>query len=175
MDLEKKIEHAWKKTEILRQSRQLLFTFGDTELPYYVLAESLMNAGDTVVRRGEVVVQKPMIVAPPWQRGASVEGFSSEGEACVRLLVQRAAYIPPYRYRNQAQSMAVQAGGLSETAERIGKKLEEDDDRLVAVIKGDPDLWEVSVMRYCIERMVQSTPHNIQELRERGFLPFSRD
>ena len=169
-DLEAKIERAWKATEILRHSQQLLFTFGDTELPYTVVSESQMSAGDTVVRRGEVMVKKPLILAPPWRRDAAFEGFTSEGEAGAQLLIHRLAYIPPYRYRNRAQSLSVTSGGLGETAERIRKQLDDGEDTAMAVIRGDAELWEVSVMRYCIEQMIQSTPHNIQELRERGLL-----
>jgi len=59
MDMEEAWNKALRYTEIIRSRVQSLMTFKDTAVSYILLSESSINVGDTVVRRGEVVVEKP--------------------------------------------------------------------------------------------------------------------
>ncbi len=58
MDIEKTWEKALKYTEIIRPRVEPLNTFRTTHLPYIFLTESSVNVGDSVVRKGEVLVEK---------------------------------------------------------------------------------------------------------------------
>ena len=64
MDILERWEKAVKKTEVIRPRVQPLLIYETTRLPYIFLAESSLNVGDCVVRRGEVFVEKPTIVLP---------------------------------------------------------------------------------------------------------------
>ena len=65
MNFEKMWGKALKHTEIVRARIQALSMLGDTHVPYVLLSESSINVGDTVVRKGEVLVQKPSLIIPP--------------------------------------------------------------------------------------------------------------
>jgi len=54
----------WKRTEVIREYRRMLYTFGDMELPYVFVAEHSRFKDRTVVRRGIVLFQKPHILLP---------------------------------------------------------------------------------------------------------------
>ncbi len=64
MNIQDAWEKALKKTKIIRPRAQELQTFSDTNLPYVFLAEALVNRGDTIVRQGEIKVEKPAIILP---------------------------------------------------------------------------------------------------------------
>ena len=65
MDFEKMWTKALKHTEIIRARVQSLSMIGDTHVPYFMLSESSINMGDTIVRKGEVLVQRPSLFIPP--------------------------------------------------------------------------------------------------------------
>ena len=67
---------ALKDTEIIRARVKSLSMMGDTRVPYVLLSESSINLGDTVVRKGEVLVQKPALFIPP--NNPQFQGFEFE-------------------------------------------------------------------------------------------------
>ena len=58
MDIDAIWSKALKQTEVIRSRIEDLQTFETTPLPYVFLAESSLNAGDTVVRMGQVLVER---------------------------------------------------------------------------------------------------------------------
>ena len=66
---------ALKSTDIIRSRVSALQTFNETRVPYIFLAPSSVNDGDTVVRKGEIVVEKPSLILPP--NIPQLEGLSS--------------------------------------------------------------------------------------------------
>lgn len=166
---QEKFEQIWKQTKILRPVDRKLFTFGDTHLPYILVADSVVNRGDTVVREGEVVVKRPLIYAP--RSGfPTFEGFSEKGERAAGMIIQRMMYIPPYEYKNSQHSLSVTPEPLNGVVVRLNEKLDRKEDNLTVIIKTMADMWEVSVMCFAAERMIESIPSNLKELQERGFL-----
>ena len=66
---DERITEAVKQTTILRTPRQLLDTFGDTNIGYYMVtlptyAELESDAEETVVRKGRVIASRPRVVTP---------------------------------------------------------------------------------------------------------------
>jgi len=170
MDFKAKFEQAWGETEIIRSTKNTLFTFGDTRLSYIIVSESLINKPDVVVREGELVVQRPVIISPE-SGHPFFSGFGDKEQELAGFLIHRMAYIPPYRYENKAASMSVLSEPMEAVIEKIKKKLDKKSDSNTAILKALADMWEISVMKYAVERMVKSVPSNITELKERGFLP----
>jgi hypothetical protein len=162
-------EKIWKETRILRHVDKALFTFGDSYLPYFLVARSVVNEGDTVIREGEVIVKKPVIITPT-PGSPYFEGFGEHEKEASRFLISRLAYIPPYRYTNSSKGLEVCSESIDETVNKLGKRLDKEGKNLVAIIHGRSDHWEITIMRYSVERMIKSLPSNITELRERGFL-----
>ena len=168
-EVREQFEYAWKNTKIIRHVERSLFTFGDSTLPYYIVAEAILNKNHTVVREGEVVVKRPMVYTP-YADSPVFEGFGDKEKESAFFIIQRLAYIPPYKYQNDSKHIYVSPSPLDEAVQKLNQRLDSEDNRLVAIIKGAAEMWEVSVMRYAIERMVKSMPSNITELKEKGFL-----
>ena len=111
MDIEQLWDEARKRTEIIRMRMQELATFQPTTVPYVFLAESSANPGDTVVRKGQVVIARPSIVLPNFS--PQFEGFefdttlhASESAVATFLLV-RGLHFPSLRYRHELSSLDV--------------------------------------------------------------------
>ena len=64
MNIQELWEKALKQTRVIRPRVQALETFKATRLPYVALSASLINPGDTVVRKGDILVEKPAIILP---------------------------------------------------------------------------------------------------------------
>ena len=60
---------------------------------------------------------------------------------------------------------------MQATLDRLNRQLDDEQEELVAILSAPPPLAGVAILRYAAERVWQSTPGNVQELRERGFLP----
>ena len=76
MNIQDAWEKALKTTEITRPRVQPLQTYAVTHLPYVFLAESAVNPGDTVVRQGQVIIEKPALILP--SLSPHFEGFEFE-------------------------------------------------------------------------------------------------
>jgi hypothetical protein len=77
----KKFRECWSKTEVIREYHQMLFTFGDMELPYVFAAEHGRFKDRTVVRRGVVQIQKPHIILPGYYTGPEFKSGFEHAQA----------------------------------------------------------------------------------------------
>ncbi len=74
--LSERFREFWGRTEVIREYRRALYTFGDAKLPYVLAAEHLRLRDRTVVRKGVIVIQKPHILLPGYYSGPEFsEGF----------------------------------------------------------------------------------------------------
>ncbi len=53
---------------------------------------------------------------------------------------------------------------------RINDEVDERNDPLVTIIRGEDELWDVSLMKFIAEMTQSSLPGNISEFRSRGLL-----
>jgi len=88
---DERIREAIKHTEILRAPKQSLYTFGTTNIWYYLVTEPayselIKNITETVVREGRVIAERPRIVTPYYL--SRLEGFSSEARRYFEAFVK---------------------------------------------------------------------------------------
>ena len=101
MNIQEAFEKALKETDIIRSRVLSLQTFADTHVPYVLLSASSINPGDTVVRKGEVLVQKPSLILPP--NIPQFDGFDRDdlpgldSDAMINLLLVRGVSLPSIR------------------------------------------------------------------------------
>ena len=58
-----------------------------------------------------------------------------------------------------------------EVIEKLNLQLDAEEEERVTILSAPSHLAGFAVMKYAMDRVLESGPHNIQELRERGFLP----
>ena len=174
MDIDKRIEYAVRQTEIIRAPRKNLYTFGTTNIYYYLVTEPayselLPDVTETVVREGRVIAERPKIVTPYYL--SRFEGFSAEARQYFDALARE---IGPafhglfYTYKNEPKEMNILSENLPSVVEKLNERIDARNDPLSAIIRGEDDLWDVSLMKFLFEVTRNSAPHNMRQLEKRG-------
>lgn len=170
MDIHASWDRALKFTEIIRFRLQPLKTFETTSLPYIFLAESALNVGDTVVRKGEVAVDKPQIILP--SDLPQLEGFEFEKESKLNqdllttFLLVRGVRFPSFKYQNKTQSLDVYEGRLKAAIERYEKELKTEENTSTGLIVGPEDCWQFSVLIFICMQAQRSADGDIRKLMD---------
>ena len=165
-----KFIEAIKTTKVLRARKNFLFTFGNTRLPYVILASSVINTGSTVIRTGEVVVEKPQIIIT--NDAAVFEGFDIDRSAIdldqVKIaLMSRGISFPQMNYKNSTQNLEVVNDKLEVIIERQMNEFEDSNDSRVGLIQCREDTWNLSLLHYVLTQVIRSSSSNMQEYLER--------
>ena len=168
MDIYEHWTKALKRTEIIRPRVQSLLSNSDTPVPYIMLSSSSVNVGDTVVRKGEVVAQKPALFLPP--ASPQIEGFefgmegSFQQEAFVNFLLVRGITLPSMKYNNTTNSLEVFEGDLPKAVSHFGNFLQRQENVTTGLIVGPEEGWQFSVLVYVCSQVVRNAEADIRNL-----------
>ncbi|MFC1974694.1 hypothetical protein ACFLVA_01620, partial [Chloroflexota bacterium] len=173
---DEKIEYAVRHTEILRPPKQSLATFGTTNIHYYLVTEPayselLEHITETVVREGRVIAERPRIVTPYYL--SRLEGFSSEARRYFGALVKAHGPNAPglfYTYKNEPKELTIVSNNLLSVVDNLNAEIDKRGDPLASIIKGEDELWDVSLLKFISEMTRSSLQDNIQQLGARGLL-----
>ena len=169
-DQEQMFRQAWEAVKIVRPVTYSLFTFGESVLPYYLVCEDAEAA--VSITQGEVRIKRPMIITPDSARPEFQNFFDSpEEEGVVQFLLARSAQFSNLKFVNQRSAKRLVADSMQAAVDKLNRKLDAEDEDRIAILTAPSRLAGVAVLRYASERVWESAPDNIQELRERGFLP----
>jgi len=173
---DERIEEAVRHTEILRLPKQSLATFGTTNIGYYLLTkpaydEITKESNETVIREGRVIAEKPRIVTPYYM--SQLEGFSGDAKRYFKALIQKYGEDAPglfYTYRNEPGKLTIVTEELKAVVDRLNSDIDRRGDPLITIIKGQDELWDVSLMRFIYEITGSSMQNNVSQLMSRGLL-----
>ena len=163
-------DKARKSTEILRLRLQDLSSVESTVTPYIFLAESSLNKGDTVVRRGQVVVQRPSIILPPLS--PQFEGFRFEEDLQISeqhlatFLLVRGVQFPSLRYRHETSSLDLYEGSLQQAVTHYLDRLKRAEDIGTGLVIGPEDVWQFSVLMLVGALVVRSADGDLRRILE---------
>ncbi len=175
MDIEQIWEKAREKTEVIRGRAKPLATFAKTDVSYIFLAESSVNEGHTVIRRGKVVVAKPLIILP--EDMPQFDGFDFKEEMDIEdsfvqtFFFMRGLRFPSLKYNNTIDKLDLDENSLSKCIEKYKKALERKENVTTALIVGPEDCWQFSVIFYLaslIGRCAGSDIRNLMDKLNRG-------
>jgi len=168
MDMSDLWDRARKRTEILRLRLQDLATFDATTVPYVFLAESSLNQGDTVVRRGHVVIQRPAIVLPdftPQFQGFEFDkDFHVSEDAVATFLLLRGVHFPSLKYRHQVSSLDLHEGQLTHAIEHFQDQLTRAEDIKTGLVIGPEEAWQFSVLLLVGALVVRSAEGDLRRI-----------
>lgn len=171
-DDEMRFMKAWHAVEIARPVHQGLFTFDVSELPYFLVCGGRKPGATVSVTKGEVKVSRPLIITPDNMRPEFEDFFEENDEAdFVQFLLARTAAFSNLKIRNTSSEKKLVSDSVEEVVEKLNKQLDQEDEDRVAILTAPPKLGGIALLRYTTERVMASAPDNVQELRERGFLP----
>ena len=171
-----RIEHAVVHTEILRLPKQSLSTFGTTNIYYYLVTEPaykelIKEINETVVREGRVIAERPRIVTPYYL--SRLEGFSLEARRYLDALIKAHGLDAPglfYTYRNEPKELNIVSDHWPSVVEKLNAEIDKRGDPLTSIIKGEDELWDVSLLKFIYELARSSLPHNLSQMGARGLL-----
>ena len=166
------VHDAWHKalreTDIIRSRVQSLQTFQETHVPYVLLSASSINPGDTVVRRGEVVVDRPSLILPP--NIPQLEGFSLEGfnlfdqENMINFLLVRGITVPSLKYDNKTHSLDVFEGDVQAAIGHYGNSLQRQENTVAGLLTGPEDVWPFSLLIFICSQIAKNSATDIRRL-----------
>lgn len=177
MDIDdQRIRDAVKHTEILRLPKQMLATFGMTNIYYYLVTEPAYSelVGDvteTVVREGRVIAERPRIVTPYFL--SRLEGFTQDAGRYFDMLSKAyGAHTPGlfYSYKNESLQLNIVSDSLLSVVSKINAEIDKRGDPLVSIIKGQDEFWDVSLMKFIYEMTSSSLQNNLFQMQSRGLL-----
>ena len=163
---------AWDAVQIARPVHYMLFTFGESTLPYFLVCAAQQPGGLVALRQGEVKIDRPLIVTPDNARPEFSNFFENQDEEdVVEFLLARTAAFTHLRFDNRPKGQQMVTDSIEETVSKLNRRLDDEEEDRVAILIAPPGLAGVAVLRYAAESVWRSAPENIQELRERGLLP----
>lgn len=170
--------YAARHTEILRAPKQSLYTFGITNIFYYLVTEPAYselietgNVAETVIREGRVTAQRPKLVTPYYL--SRLEGFSSEARRYFEALLERYGVNTAgllYTYNNEPKELSIVSDNLPSVVDKLNAEIDQRGDPMTAIIKGEDELWDISILKFIFELTTSSLPDNIGQMRSRGLL-----
>jgi hypothetical protein len=173
---DERIEDAVRHTEIVRLPRQLLATFGTTNIGYYLVTKPVYNeitkeSKETVIREGRIIAERPRIVTPYYM--SQLEGFSGDARKYFNTLIRKYGVDAPglfYIYRNESGKLTIVTEEMNLVVDRLNSEIDKRGDPLITIIKGQDELWDVSLMRFIYEITSSSMQNNLSQLMSRGLL-----
>ena len=173
---DERIREAVRHTEILRAPKQSLSTFGTTNIYYYLVTEPayselVKTATETVIREGRVIAEKPRIVTPYYL--SRLEGFSLEARRYFEALIRTHGSDAPglfYTYKNEPKELNIVSDNLPSVVSKLNEAIDKRGDPLASIIRGEDELWDVSLMKFIYEMTRSSMRNNLLQMGSRGLL-----
>ncbi len=170
MEYNDQIEYAISHTELVRSPKQRLNTFGNTNIHYYLLTEPMDTVGETRIREGQVIADKPKIVTADYFLNA-FDGFGDNAVAQAHALLTRFDFSPDimeFKYRNDVGNSWILSESISDVCLKIGSKIDDEADTLAAILKAPDDAWQISLMKFIMDMTRSALPKHISEMSGRG-------
>jgi hypothetical protein len=170
MDIQELWDNARKRTEILRMQVQDLSIVDTTVVPYIFLGESSLNVGDTVVRKGHVLIERPSIVLPSFS--PQFEGFKWDPElhlsddAIATFLLVRGIHFPSLKYRHQISSLEVFEDPLRKAIEHFTHQLTVAEDIKTGLVVGPEAAWQFSLLLLVGALVIRSAEGDLRRILE---------
>ena len=173
-DQERYFRRMWDAIQVARPVHYALFTFGESLLPYFLVSEAGEEEVTVSITKGEVKIDRPLIVTADNARPEFQNFFdNAEEEGIVDFLLARSAAFSHLKFANRSGPQKIVSDSVEEAVARLNRQLDDEEEDRTAILIAPAELRGVAVLKYTAERVWSSAADNVQELRERGFLPGS--
>jgi len=178
--LDSRIQFVVEHTEVVRNPKQRLATFGTTRLSYFLVTEPvyeemLQGEQETVLRRGKVSAERPRIVTPFYLRNL-FQGFEHSREYVDYLLRKLGPHQSGllYEYKNELEETSIISNPPQAVVNHLNEMLDRESEPLAAIIRGVDEMWDVSLMKFIHDFTGLSLKENVTEMAARGLLDMDR-
>ena len=165
-------QELWESVRIERPVHYSLFTFGESDLPYFLVCGPKQAGGTVSIIKGEVKITRPSIITPDNARPEFRNFFeNADDEGMIEFLLARSAAFSHLKFDNRSGPARIVSDSIEEAVDKLNRQLDGEEEDRVAILSAPAEMAGIAVLRYASERVWSSAPDNVQELRERGFLP----
>ncbi len=117
-------------------------------------------------------IDRPLILTPDNVHPEFRDFFEdATDDGIIDFLLARTASFSNLKLTNRSGETKLVSDSVEEIVSRLNRQLDNEEEDRVAILTAPSTLAGVAVLKYATERVLSSTPDNVQELRERGFLP----
>ncbi|KIE58824.1 hypothetical protein A946_05290 [Methylacidiphilum kamchatkense Kam1] len=168
--------YALENTKIILPPRRVVSTFGTTLINYQLVTEDLDRVDVCFVREGKLEAERPKIITSPQFAKLTLEGFGKEAQEYAEWLLQNApqSSIAFLRYgfffKKDDVCFSEVKGSSEEVCAKLKEKMIKEGDPLSLLLKGEEELWEVSLLKFLIDWVRVSVTKNIHDFRQEGFI-----
>ena len=75
-----------------------------------------------------------------------------------------------YTYKNEPKELTIVSDNLLSVVDKLNAEIDKRGDPLAAIIKGEDELWDVSLMKFIYEITESSIQDNLRKMGSRGLL-----
>jgi len=121
-----RFQQAWAAVRIARDVQYSLFTFGQTELPYYLVCDRSPEHRTVSVVQGEVKVTRPLIIRPD-ELAPEFQNFfdDSADEAAAQFFLSRTAAFSNLKFTNHSGPEQITTDSVEEAVARLNRRLDD--------------------------------------------------
>jgi len=162
----------WESVRIERGVEYSLFTFGDSELPYFLVTPADNENHTVAVRQGQVTITRARILTPDNMQPEFRNFFESQEEfGAAEFMMSRTAAFSNLKLSNQQGQERIVTDTIDEAVDQLNQQLDREEEEHTAILSAPAGLAGFALFKYASQRVMSSASDNLQELRERGFLP----
>lgn len=166
--------YAVNNTEVIVMPKSHLETFGTTNLRYHMVSELMDTVNRIRIREGAIQSRRPQIITPTYYAAEMLDGFGEEANQYIDWLRAHARDLRILQYGFKIQktelSEQVVSGNVKEIIEQVRKQALDAGNPMAAVIYGVDDPWDVCLLKFMVDVIRDSVPHNISELGRHNLL-----
>ena len=145
---ERRFRAAWDAIAIRRTVHYSLFTFGESELPYWLVCEGREASETVTITRGDVRITRPLIITPDNIGPEFRNFFESDDEgALAGFIMERTAAFSHLQFDNQHGPARIVTDSVEEAVSRLNAQLDNDDEDRVAMRSLPSPMPDVALQR----------------------------
>jgi len=159
--------YAAQMTKVVVPPKTYLESFGTTKVKYTLVSEYMDDPNKTRVREGFVYSERPLIIESKKFDPSNLNGFGKNAKEYANVVVQMSDQPHALQYGLNFKKEEVRQYSLSQPIDTVIEDLAEEmphRKELCALIVGDDELWDVSLLRFMVEYVEKSLPSNINDL-----------
>jgi hypothetical protein len=170
MGLSEDVEYAVAVTQVVREPREVLETFGTTKIRFHLVSELMDDVDKVRIRMGTIESARPEILVPSALASQLLDGFGEEAREYAEWLANHGELMQILRYglqfRRECDSEDLVHESIAEVLPRVAADVERRNPSHETVLVGADELWEVSLLKFMFEYLQRSAPVNAQAIRQ---------
>lgn len=168
------VAYAMETTRVVHEPDRRIDTFGTTHFEYCLITELMDVANRVRVREGKVDAGRPRILRPNGHEDIEIEGFGEHAEAFREWLKQADEQFAMLQYGFRFASRDMTESVLQDTVDAVVDRAVEEvratGNPSRAIIVGVDDTWDISLLKFAGELVMNSSETNQFDLKRRGLI-----